>query len=51
VRFPFDVGYDTGQDKQAERTSIVELYFEDVGSHMRPKAKSQLPKDARVVDL
>ena len=44
------VGWDTGFDGHAEATSIIELYYEGFGSHIRPKARSQL-RGVEVISL
>lgn len=50
VRMTEPVGWDRGKDKKGEETRIIELYSQDTGSHMRPKAASWL-KDEDVIDF
>lgn len=47
VRFRNFVGWDNG-----EETNVVELYYEgNLGSHIRPKAVSQLIADVKIIDF
>ena len=50
VRFPYSVGWDKGSNKQGEETCIVELYYEDTGSHIRPKAASMV-SSTQIIDV
>lgn len=50
VNFKYPIGWDEGVNKKVEKTSIIELYYDETGSHMRPKAESQLI-DKHIIDI
>jgi len=45
VSFDFPIGWDSGTSKQGEETTIIELYYEEQGSHIRPKALSRIKQE------
>ena len=50
VRFPESVGWDRNSGKQGEETNIIELYYEEEGSHIRPKAESWLKYNDKIIN-